>query len=140
MKSIRKYTDEGLSSQPCVSICFDLLAVGDFFLYFFYFCFAKIYGPPEILQFYTSDVVAHGVRGPTAARHGGRGRGPLARAHTIVGHGVRYLTSCSTTVGAYRQAAAWPPGSAASHDGMCGPTAVCSDGRIFSGEFQFLKH
>jgi hypothetical protein len=65
------------------------------FLYFFYLYFAKIYGPPEILQNYTFVVVAHGGRGPTAARHGGMGRGPLARAYTAVGHGV----------GSYRSAA-----------------------------------
>jgi hypothetical protein len=93
-----------------------------FFKYFFYLYFAKINGPPEILQKYTSAAVSHGVRGPTAARHGGKGRGPLARAHTAVGHGVRSLPPWRTAVRAYRRAAAWPPG------------------RIFFGEFQFLKH
>jgi hypothetical protein len=86
------------------------IRIHDFFLYFFYLYFAKIYGPPEILQNYTSAAVTHGGRGPTAARHGGMGRGPLARAHTVVGHGVRTLPPCRTAVGAYRQAAAWPPG------------------------------
>jgi hypothetical protein len=79
-------------------------------------------------------------QGPTAARHGGRGRGPLARAHTAVGHDVRSLTLCGTAVGAYRQAATWPPGSIAGHDGMCGPTTLGSGGRILFCEFQFLKH
>jgi hypothetical protein len=41
------------------------------FLIFFYHDFAKIYGPPEILQNYTSAAVAHGIRDitswPTAA-------------------------------------------------------------------------
>jgi hypothetical protein len=83
--------------------------------------------------------VAHGVRGPTAAaRHGGRARDPLARAHSVVGHDVRSLTPYDTAVGAYRQAAAWPLGSVTGHSGMSGPTAVGSSGRIF-GEFQFFE-
>jgi hypothetical protein len=57
----------------------------------FYLYFAKIYGPPEILQFYTSAVVDHGGRGPIVARYGGTGPGPLAREHTAVGHIVRSL-------------------------------------------------
>jgi hypothetical protein len=81
--------------------------------------------------------VTHDGRGPTAARHGGMGRGPLARAHTAVGHSVRSLPPSRTAVGAYRQAAAWPPGSAAGHDGMYGPTAVGSGGRIFLVNFNF---
>jgi hypothetical protein len=32
------------------------------FLYLFYHVFAKIYGPPQILQKYTSAVVTHGAR------------------------------------------------------------------------------
>jgi hypothetical protein len=32
------------------------------FLYFSYHDFVKIYGPPEILQNYTSAAMAHGVR------------------------------------------------------------------------------
>jgi hypothetical protein len=32
-------------------------------LYFFHLYFAKINGPPEILQNYTSAIVAHGGRG-----------------------------------------------------------------------------
>jgi hypothetical protein len=82
--------------------------VAEDFLYTFSLYFAKIYGPPEILQNYTSVVVAHGVRGPTAAWHGGMCRGPLARAHTAVGNGVRSLAPWRTTLGAYCQAAAWP--------------------------------
>jgi hypothetical protein len=50
------------------------------FLYLFYHDFAKIYGPSQILQKYTSVVVAHGVRDitpwPTAA--GVVKSGPLA--------------------------------------------------------------
>jgi hypothetical protein len=37
----------------------------EFFIYFFYHDFAKLYGPPEILQNYTSAVVTHGVRNIT---------------------------------------------------------------------------
>jgi hypothetical protein len=70
-------------------------------------------------------------------RHDGRGRGPLARAHSTVGHDVRGLPPCGTTVGAYRQAVAWPPGSTAGHDGMYGPTAVRYGGRIFFGKYKF---
>jgi hypothetical protein len=69
------------------------------FLYFLYLYFAKIYDPPQILQNYTSAAVAHGVRGPIAARHNGRGCGPLARAHTAVGHSVRSLTPWATALG-----------------------------------------
>jgi hypothetical protein len=84
------------------------------FIYFFYLYFAKTYGPSKILQNYTSAAVGHG----------GRGRGPLARAHTAVGHGVRSLPPCGTVVGAYRQAAAWSPASTADHNVMYGPTTV----------------
>jgi hypothetical protein len=83
------------------------------------------------LQNYTSAAMVHSDRRPTAVRHGGRGRGPLARTHTVVGHGVRGLPPCGTTVEAYRQAAAWPPGSTVGHDGMYGPTAEPCGGRIF---------
>jgi hypothetical protein len=49
---------------------------------------------PKFLQNYTSAAMAHGVREPTAARHSGMGRGPLARAHTAVGHDIRSLPPC----------------------------------------------
>jgi hypothetical protein len=39
---------------------------GKFFIYIFYYDFAKIYDPPQILQNYTSAVVAHGVRDITS--------------------------------------------------------------------------
>jgi hypothetical protein len=102
----------------------------DFFIYFFYLYFAKIYGPPKNLLNYTSAVVGHGGRDPTAVRHGSRGRGPPARAHTVVGHCVRSLLPC-------RQAAAWPLGSTAGHGGMYGPTVVRCGGRIFLVNFNF---
>jgi hypothetical protein len=44
----------------------------EFFLHLIYHDFAKIYGPPQILQEYTSATVAHGVTDitprPTAVR------------------------------------------------------------------------
>jgi hypothetical protein len=91
----------------------------------------------KFLQNYTSTVVAHDGRGPTAVRHGGRGCGPLARAHTAVGYGVRGLPSCGMVVEAYRQAAAWPPGSAVGHGGMYGPTVVPYGSRTFFVNFNF---
>jgi hypothetical protein len=78
----------------------DVLLSSAFFNIFFLSLFAKIYGPHEILRFYTSAAVAHDGRVPTAARHGGRGRGPLAKAHTAMGHDVRSLPPCRTVVGA----------------------------------------
>jgi hypothetical protein len=59
--------------------------------------------------------VAHGGRGPTAMRPGGRGGGPLVRAHTAVGHGVRGLPPCGTAIEAYRHAVALSPGSVVGH-------------------------
>jgi hypothetical protein len=35
------------------------------------------------------------------------------------------------TVGAYRQAATWPPGNALGHGGMYGPIAVRCSGKFF---------
>jgi hypothetical protein len=43
------------------------------FLIYFYHDFAKIYGPPEILQNYTYTVVTHGVR-DNAVAHDVRSR------------------------------------------------------------------
>jgi hypothetical protein len=71
----------------------------EFFIYFFYHNFAKIYGPLEILQNYTSVVVAHGVRDvtswPTAV--GAASRGPIGL--TAAGHGIRDLTPCPAALG-----------------------------------------
>jgi hypothetical protein len=39
----------------------NLTLVGIFFIYLFYHDFAKIYGPPQILQKYTSAAVVHSV-------------------------------------------------------------------------------
>jgi hypothetical protein len=47
--------------QPTVARLAELRAT-NFFIYLFYHDFAKIYGPSQILQKYTSGVVAHGVR------------------------------------------------------------------------------
>jgi hypothetical protein len=68
----------------------------EFFYIFFYHDFAKIYGSPEILQNYTSAVMAHGVRDitpwPTAV--GAASSGPLAwDRHSAVTHGVRNIAS-----------------------------------------------
>jgi hypothetical protein len=43
------------------------------------------------------------------------------------------------TVGAYRQAATWPPGNASGHGGMYGPIAVRCGGKFFF-KIQFLKY
>jgi hypothetical protein len=106
-------------------VWFSKMAELEFFIYFLYF--ATINDPLERLY-----IGRHSI----AVRHGGRGRGPLARAHTDVGHGVRGLPPCGTTVEAYRQAAAWPPGSVVGHSGMYRPTTAPYDKRIFC-KFQF---
>jgi hypothetical protein len=71
------------------------------FLYFFYLYFAKIYDPLEILQNYTSAVVAHGVRDitpwPTAV--GAASSAPVAcDGHSAVAHGVRDTATCATAL------------------------------------------
>jgi hypothetical protein len=50
----------------------------DFFIYLFYRDYAKIYGPPKILQKYTSGAMAHGVRDitPWAVALGAARSGP----------------------------------------------------------------
>jgi hypothetical protein len=77
------------------------------FYIFFYHDFAKIYGPPEILQNYTSAAVAHGVRDITLwpTTLGAASSGPLAwDRHSVVTHGVRNIASwaaalCPSVVG-----------------------------------------
>jgi hypothetical protein len=73
------------------------------FFYFFYHDFAKIYGPPEILQNYTSTAVAHGVRDitswPTAVGAASSGPVGLTVGLTAAGHNVRDLTSCPAVLG-----------------------------------------
>jgi hypothetical protein len=71
------------------------------FLYFFYLYFAKIYGPPEILQNYTSATVTHSVRDitpwPTAV--GAASSGPVAwDGHNVITHGVRDIAPCATVL------------------------------------------
>jgi hypothetical protein len=71
------------------------------FLYFFYHDFAKIYGPPEILQNYTSAAVAHGVRyiTPWPMAVGATSSGPLVwDRHSAIPHGVRDLAPWATTL------------------------------------------
>jgi hypothetical protein len=63
---------------------------------YFYHDFAKIYDPLEILQNYTSAVVAHGVRDITSwtTAVGDASSGPLVcDKHSAVPHGVRGLAS-----------------------------------------------
>jgi hypothetical protein len=48
--------------QVIQKLCCQIWPIVEFFLYFFYHDFAKIYGAFEILQNYTSAVVAHGRR------------------------------------------------------------------------------
>jgi hypothetical protein len=60
----------------------------EFFIYLFYHDFAKIYGPPQILQKYTSAAVTHCVRDittwPTAVGAARSGTIPLIlRATTL---------------------------------------------------------
>jgi hypothetical protein len=95
-------------------------SLNEIFFIFFHLDFAKIYGPQEILQSYTSTVVAHG-----------RSRQQWARRSYRRGPGVRSLTPWAMTVGAYRQAATWPPGNALGHGGMYGPIAVRCSGKFF---------
>jgi hypothetical protein len=68
---------------------------------FFYHDFAKIYGPPEILQNYTFAAVAYDVRDimswPTAV--GAVSSGPLVwDRHSVVPHGVRGLAPWATAL------------------------------------------
>jgi hypothetical protein len=106
-------------------------AFWNFFIYFFYHDFAKIYDPSEILRNYTSAAVAHGVTDitswPTAV--GAASSGPVGL--TATGHDIKSLTPWDTTLGAYRQAAAWLPGNAAGHGGMYELTAVGCGGSFF---------
>jgi hypothetical protein len=46
-------------------VCIKGMSIYNFFI-FFYLHFAKIYGPPETLQNYTSAAVVHGVRDITS--------------------------------------------------------------------------
>jgi hypothetical protein len=69
--------------------------------YIFYHDFAKIYGPPEILQKFTSTAVGHDVRDitlwPTAV--GSARSGPLVwDRHSAVPHGVRGLAPWATAL------------------------------------------
>jgi hypothetical protein len=73
---------------------------GNFF-YIFYHDFAKIYGPPQILQNYTSAAVAHDVRDimpwPTAV--GAASIRPLVwDRHSVVPHSVRGLALWATVL------------------------------------------
>jgi hypothetical protein len=71
------------------------------YIYIFYHDFAKIYGPPEILQNYTSVVMAHGVRDitPWPAAVGAASSGPLVwDRHSVVPHGVRSLAPWATAL------------------------------------------
>jgi hypothetical protein len=77
------------TSSQCICPCWEI------FLYLFYHDFAKLYGPSQILQKYTSGVVAHGVRDITlwAAALGAASSGPWAWPRpSVVGRGVRGLT------------------------------------------------
>jgi hypothetical protein len=77
------------------------------FLYFFYHDFAKVYGPPEFLENYTSDAMAHVVRDitswPTAV--GATSSRPLVwDRHSVVPHGIRGIAPwamalCPSAVG-----------------------------------------
>jgi hypothetical protein len=71
------YAAIGTSIMTAVS-CTD--GQSGIFLYLIYHDFAKIYGPTQILQKYTSGAVAHGVRDitPWAAALGAARSGPLA--------------------------------------------------------------
>jgi hypothetical protein len=94
------------------------------FLYSFYLDFAKIYGPSQILQKYTSAVVAHGVRDitpwPTAV--GAAKSGPLAWARLgAIRHDVRGLAPRATASGP----------SAMGHDGSRPASTVGHDARVW---------
>jgi hypothetical protein len=121
-----------------------LFAAGLFKLNFlkiiFYLYFAKINGPPEILQNYTFAAAAQTVEVLPPC---GTAAGAMAHWQGHVPSWVTTLGSychAAQAVGAYRQAEAWPPGSAAGHGGMHGPIAVPCGSRIFFGKFQYLKH
>jgi hypothetical protein len=93
------------------------------FLYLFYHEFAKIYGPSQILQKYTSAAVAHDVRDitlwPTAA--GVARSGPLVWSRRSAQcHDVRGLTSWATASGP----------SAMDHGGSRPPNAVAHCARV----------
>jgi hypothetical protein len=60
------------------------------YIYIYNHDFAKIYGPPQILQKCTSAAVAHG----------GRSRQEWARTLNAAGHGVMSLMPWATTLGA----------------------------------------
>jgi hypothetical protein len=71
------------------------------FIYFFYHDFAKIYGPPEILQNYTSAAMAYSVRDitPWPTVVGAASNGPLVwDRHSAVPHGVRGLAPWATAL------------------------------------------
>jgi hypothetical protein len=93
-----------------------------FFIYFFYHVFAKIYGPPESLQNYTSSAVVHDVRNitpwPTAV--GAASSGPVVRdRYSVVTHGVMSIALWATVL--------CP--SAMGHRGSRPPSAVGHDAR-----------
>jgi hypothetical protein len=84
----------GPSPSKIFSTCY--FQVGNCFIYLFYHDFAKIYGPPQILQKYTPAVVAHSVRDitswPTVV--GATRSGPLVWPRRgAVRHGVKSLAS-----------------------------------------------
>jgi hypothetical protein len=113
--------------QPeCINLNEEFFIQGHFliFLYFFYHDFAQIYGPLEILQNYTSAVVAHDVRDimPWPTMLGATNTGPLAWGrHSAVSHDVRNIAAWAATL--------CP--SAMGHDDSRPASAVAHDPRIW---------
>jgi hypothetical protein len=112
------------AQQACLTETKIVPILGIFLIYLFYHDFAKKYGPPQILQKYTSAAVAHGVRDitpwPTAV--GAARSGPLAwPRHGTVRHGVRGIAPRATASGP----------SAAGHDGSRPASVVGHDARVW---------
>jgi hypothetical protein len=63
-EAVEEWEGRQLTEGPWEKDISVLLGLGEveFFIYLFYHDFAKIYGPPQILQKYTSAAVAHSVK------------------------------------------------------------------------------
>jgi hypothetical protein len=116
--------------------CFSFGINWIFYIYFIAIL-QKIYGPPQILQKYTSAAVAHGVRDltswPTVV--GGVRSGPLAWARLgAIRHGVRGLASWATASGPSAMGHGGSrPASAVGHDARNFLYLICHDFRKIIG-------
>jgi hypothetical protein len=125
----------------CVATCVHITgAFGrEFFLYIFSIMILQKY---MVRQTFCKTIhlspwlTASGVN---AVAHGVRDLTPWPTAVGAASSGPVVSPPQATALGGYCQAAAWPPGNAASHDGMYGLTVVGCGGSFFF-KLQFLKH